>query len=173
MGKTDASVKMEQSSRIASIGCFGAVLVLILLVLIGAVAVRSDLTRKRSTAFGDLGRMQEQVEKAPGIMERMIAYECGKDMQETLGDLADRIDSMPTAQNMDELDSIWREVESVWAEISAECSGEGMDELEIEMEGIRNRYSVEKGKFREDADVYNAALRTFFATMFGWGYEPL
>jgi len=173
MGKTNLSVKMEQSNRIASIGCFAMVLILILLILIGATFVRSDISKKRSAAMGSLGRMQQQVEKAPGIFQRMLAMDCGEEAEDAVEELSDRIDSMQTALNDDELDPIWDNVESVWAELSAECSGRGMSELGIEMEGIRNRYAVEKGKYREDADAYNASLRTFFGTLFGWGYEPL
>jgi hypothetical protein len=177
MVRTDADTRMMQSSRIASIGCFGLVLVLILLLLIGTVAIRADLGRKRANALAVLGRMHEQVDKAPGIFNRMLAYGCGADAEEAVTSATAAAENLARDASLGQLEAAWSEIEDAWSAIQHGCmrqlSEPSFIDLSTELEGARNRFSVEKGNFYRAAEVYDAALESSPASLVSWGFEKL
>jgi len=177
MVRADAETRMMQSNRIASIGCIGLLLVLILLLLIGTVAIRADLGRKRANALAALGRMHEQIDKAPGIFERMLGYGCGPDAEEAASRATATVESLARDAPLGQLEAAWGEIEAAWSAVQRGC-GRSLNEpsfvdLSTELEGARNRYSVEKGNFYQAAEVYNAALESSPANLVRWGFEKL
>lgn len=179
MATTDAGTKYMQSSRITRIGCFGLVLVLGLLILIGAVGVRAEINKKRSVAIGAYNRMVEQAEKAPGVLNRMLSFNCGDDAEVSVSDAGNSVARLSDldAPSISVLGEIWDEIELAWVEVSRGCSGSlsenAFRDLTIEMEGLRNRLSVEMGNFEEAAEMYNSALKTFPANIFAYGNTEL
>ena len=155
--------KMRQSSMITRVGCFGAVLVIVLLVLIGFLAARADLARKRLDALGDLARVREQIEKSPDILNRMLALGCAEPARAQVAEIKSGVESLGTATIID-LDAIWVKVESAYLTISTDCGGTDaprLGDVRIEFEGVRNRRSVERAKYVEAAQVFNDALAQF------------
>jgi len=177
MVQTDDSVKLAQSNRITTLGCVGLVILVILLVLIAAVGVRASLNSQRAQALDALGRMREQVDKAPGIMDRMIAFDCGDDASEAVSIAREHVDLLEPGSSSDEIEAAWDEVEAAWAAVNRGCSQYLSDpafmNLSTEMEGVRNRLSVEEGKYRDLADVYNTSLSVFPGILFRQGFDEL
>lgn len=168
-----------QSSRISQIGCFGLILVIILLVLIGTVAARHDISNKRAAAIAVYERMAEQVEKAPGVLSRMLAFDCGDAASEAVDSLEVSVaefsaldePSIPTLKLM------WGQVEDTWEAVNRGCAGHlgesAFRDLTVEMEGLRNRYSVEMGNFEEVSQIYNSALDSFPGTLVATDFKQL
>lgn len=177
MAKTDESTKMYQSQAITRIGCIGLVFVVILLALIGGAAIRADLGGKRASAMTALARMHEQIEKAPGVLQRMVAFGCGSDAEEAVRQAAERVGGLDVEAPVKEQDEVWEEVEAAWVAVTrgyaAHLAEPALVDLTTEMEGIRNRRSVERGNYKEAAEVYNEALGGAMAGLFAWGMEPL
>jgi LemA protein len=175
----DAGTKYMQSSRITRIGCFGLVLVLVLLILIGAVGVRAEINKKRSVVIGAYNRMVEQAEKAPGVLNRMLSFNCGDDAEVSVSEAENSVARLSEldAPSISVLEETWDEIETAWVEVNRGCSmslsEDAFRDLTIEMEGLRNRFSVEKGNFEEAAEIYNSALRTFPANIFAYGSSEL
>lgn len=168
-----------QSSRITRIGCFGLVLVIVLLILIGAVGIRAEINKKQSVAIGAYNRMVDQVEKAPGVLNRMLSFDCGEGAEEAVREAENSVARLSELDgpSISGLEEIWDEIENAWVEVSRGCLGslseDAFRDLTIEIEGLRNRYSVEKGNFEEAAEMYNSALRTFPANIFAYGSSEL
>jgi len=177
MTRADAATKMEQSRRITNIGCFGLILVVILLVLIGIVVARTDISGKRAEAMGVLDRMRDQAEKAPGIFNRMLPFGCGAEAERLVGEAGNAVESLGTELTLAELDEVWGKIEDAWSAINRGCrrslSEPAFVDLTTEMEGVRNRYMVEKGNYNDAAEVYNSALDVFPGNLAGWGFEKL
>jgi tetratricopeptide (TPR) repeat protein len=177
MARDNASEKYEQSSRIRSIGCFGIVLVIILLVLIGLVAVRSDISKKRADALTVLGRMREQVDKAPDILNRMLVYDCGSDAEFAVSEVESVLAGFPENPTLPELNEAWDKIENARTLIGRGCRGYVSDpafvDLNTEMEGAKNRYSVEKGNYIQAAEIYNEALDSFPGYLLAAGFRKL
>ncbi len=177
MVQTGDSVKLAQSNRITALGCAGLIVLVILLVMIGAVAVRSVINSKRAEALDALGRMREQVDKAPGILDRMVAYDCGDDAGEAAEIARGYVDGLEQDSTASEIERAWDEIEGAWATVNRDCSEYLNDpsyvNLTTEMEGVRNRLSVEEGKYRDLAEVYNSSLMSFPGNLFRAGFEEL
>ena len=169
--------KMEQAKRISNVGCFAIVLALIIVVLIGAAVIRADLSTKRGNALTVLSRIREQVDKAPGVLNRMLAYDCGSDAEKSVSSAEGVIEGLADDANINEVESAWQAVEDAWAEINRGCRSSLDDpafvDLTTEMEGLRNRISVEKGNYTEVAEVYNSALKSFPANLVSGGFEKM
>jgi hypothetical protein len=177
MASDSQSNMMRQSQTITTIGCVGAILVLILIVLIGSVSVRMSLAAKRAKAMQSLYLVQEQVSKAPGIFERMLAFGCDSGASSSVERIRLQISEMKEEPNKAELEAIWGEVENVWVEVDRGCTSllgdRAFVDLTTEMEGIRNRRSVEMGKYGKAVEEYNSMLSSFPANVLAWGVEPL
>lgn len=177
MAVDNQSNKMRQSQTITTIGCVGAILVLILIVLIGSVSVRMSLSAKRAKAMQSLCLIQEQVSKAPGIFERMLAFGCDSGASSSVEQIRVQIGEMKEETSMAEVDAIWGEVENVWVEVNRGCSSflndQAFVDLTTELEGIRNRRSVEMGKYGKAVEEYNSMLSSFPANVLAWGVKPL
>jgi len=168
---------MSQSAAITRIGCVGLVLVLGLLLIIGAMAVRMDLARKRASALAARARVCEQVKKAPGVLQRMLAFDCGKRAEDAVGSLGQLVDSLGYDSTTEELNSAWNEIDRTWAGVNRGCASKRFEQaytdLETEMEGLRNRFSVEKDNYIHLAEIYNSALRAFPGSAVASGFEEL
>jgi hypothetical protein len=177
MASDNQSNMMRQSQTITTIGCVGAILVVILIVLIGSVSVRMGLASRRAKAMQSLYLVQEQVSKAPGIFERMLAFGCDSGAASAVEQIRLQISEMKEEPDKAEMDAIWGEVENVWVEVNRGCSGFLNDpafvDLTTELEGIRNRRSVEMGKYGKAVEEYNSMLSSFPANVLAWGVKPL
>jgi len=156
-----------QSSRITRVGCFGLALVAALLILIGAVAARHDINMKRATAVAAYQRLADQAEKAPGILNRMLAFDCGTEAESAVSAVGDSVANLSALSepSISTLKETWGEIEDVWGDVNRGCVSSlqtsAYRDLSVEMEGIRNRYSVEMGNFEQAAQVYDLALDSF------------
>ena len=170
------SVKIEQAQRISSVGCIGVVIVLIILVLIGAVIIRADLSGKRGAALTARSRMLEQVNKAPGVLDRMMAYECAGNAQ-GYSEAEAKIDLLDVNSPLSEIEESWDLIEDAWSAISGHCLEESnqsaFQDLTTEMEGLRNRISVENGNYHNASNIYNSALESMPANIAAYGFEKL
>lgn len=169
--------KMEQAKRISNVGCFAIVLTLIIVVLIASAVIRADLSTKRGNALTVLSRIREQVDKAPGVLDRMLAYDCGSDAEDAVSSAEGVSEGLTDDANISEVESAWQAVEDAWAEINRGCRSSLDDpafvDLTTEMEGLRNRISVEKGNYTDVAEVYNSALTSFPANLVSGGFEKM
>jgi len=169
--------KLEQARRISNVGCIGVVIMLILLVLIGVVLVRADLTKKRNVAIEARGIIFENVVKAPGVMDRMLGYGCGTDAESAVEEFTEFIEGFDSETSITELEVAWNGMEDAWAKINRGCTEDLSDpaftDMTTEMEGIRNRISVEKGNYLSGVDIYNSALKSFPASLVASGFEAL
>ncbi len=177
MARTDNDSKMMQSSRITKVGCIGVALVLVILILIGLVMVRGGLSSKRNVAMDALGRMREQVVKAPGVLNRMLANGCGEEAEQAVNDVQRMVDALSSEYTFDDMENAWAEIETAWALVSRGYPGSEADPVHVDfktdMDGIRNRFSVEKGNYNRAADTYNSALRSFPGGLAGFGLKEL
>ncbi|MCX6647012.1 MAG: hypothetical protein NTY09_11770 [bacterium] len=167
MATTSAGTKLMQSSRISQVGCFGLVLVVVLLILIGAVAARHEINMKRAAAVAAYQRLAEQAEKAPGILNRMLAFDCGDEAASAVGAVGDSVAGLSTLNepSISRLKETWGQIEDTWGIVSRGCAGSlsspAFRDLTTEIEGIRNRYSVEMGNFEQAAQIYDLSLDSF------------
>ncbi len=177
MAYTRESARMEQSRRITRLGCVGLILVLVLIFLISMVAVRNELSGKRGMALDKLTALKAQIQKAPGILNRMLAFGCGEEAEEAVRELDTMVSSLSEGATFEQLSRTWEDTEDVWAIVTAGCAEDLNDaafiDLTTEMEGVRNRYAVEKGHYSEAVETYKAALRVFPGSWFGRDFEPL
>jgi len=175
MSMDEDSAKMEQSSRITRIGCFGAVLLLILLILIGLVSVRADIQTKRAAAVSILARMTEQVNKAPDILNRMLAWDCAIEAGESVDQLESFVTALPDEPTVEQLEIAWDAIENSRSLISRGCTSSMSElafvDLTTELEGAKNRYAVEKGNFANAAEIYNLALDSFPGFLVASGFS--
>jgi hypothetical protein len=179
MAESSIGTKLMQSSKITRIGCFGLILVLILLCLIGTLAARHEINRKRSVAIAAYERMAEQVEKAPGVLNRMLAYDCGTDAEDAVREVEVLVQNLPGSDNpsIGTLIETWDSIEGAWSIVNRGCarniSEPAFRDLTVEMEGLRNRLSVEKGSFEEAAQVYDFSLISFPANIVATDFKKL
>jgi len=169
--------KMEQAKRISNVGCFAIALILIIVVLLASVIIRADLSTKRGNALTVLSRIREQVEKAPGVLDRMLAYDCGPDAEDLVGAAKSAIENLPDNAPLNDVEVAWSSVEDAWKAIERGCMSSRKDsaflDLKTELEGLRNRISVEKGNYTDVAEVYNSALESFPANLVSGGFEKM
>jgi hypothetical protein len=176
MAMEEQNEKLRQSSMITRIGCIGFVLVVILLVLIGTLATRASLISKRAAALEKLAMIAEQIDKVPGVLDRMVSLGCSKNPDSIINGLKEKITS-GDKESLDNLDKNWAMAEAAWNQLSSDCFAQGMgsafSDLGIEFEGIRNRRSIERGNYKGAAEAYNAALTQFPANLGITGLKPL
>lgn len=179
MATTTAGTKLMQSSRITQIGCFGLVLVVILLILIGSIAARNDINRKRSEAVTVYERMLEQAEKAPGVLNRMLAFDCGEEAEDAVLEVDEGVAGLSALENPSpfKLEETWDLIEDAWAIVNRGCarnlSSPAFRDLTTEMEGLRNRYSVEAGNFEHASMMYDAVLNSFPGNIIATDFKNL
>jgi hypothetical protein len=175
MALDNQNEKMRQSSVITRIGCFGAILVIALLLIAGSMALRSSLVAKKANALGSLALIREQIEKAPSILANADVMGCGI-TQEDIDGLRQDIENLGKASITD-LDKEWWKIDKLWSGVEIRCgSMEGnvaLRDVKIQFEGIRNRRSIERGKYKEAAAIYNEALMEFPANLGITGLKPL
>ena len=169
--------RLEQSRRITTVGCIGVIVLLVLIYVIGLAGVKSDLGAKHARATEILARMQSHLDRTPGIFDRMLVFDCGDDAVRAVESYKQSVGTLKEKASFEELESLYRQLEQTWTEVSAGCAGE-MDKevfigLKTELEGIQNRYNVEKGNFAKAAAIFNETLNQFPATIFNTGYKPL
>lgn len=149
----------------------------ILLILVGAVAIRADLDMKKANAMKSLALITEQIKKSPSILARMESFDCGDRASESVEELKKAIDGLPDKPSVDELKALWNKAENTWVIVSAGCvakmNQQALIDLSTEMEGVRNRISVEAGKYSKAVDIYNSSLSAFPSNLFAWGMRPL
>ncbi|MFH1675925.1 MAG: hypothetical protein ABIC40_02785 [bacterium] len=177
MESTEKYERLRQSKNIATVGCIGLVVVLILLYMIGIAIVGADLRRSQSEAIGALGRMRSQIEKAPGVLERMLEYGCGIASESEITELKNRVEKLGDKSTYSEFVKVQELVDSVRAHIEPYCgkfsNDAGFLDLKTELEGVNNRYFVELGKYRELATAYNLKLESFPGSLLRNKYKEL
>jgi hypothetical protein len=153
------------------------IVLIVLIYFIGLAGVKAELGKKQARALEVLSRMQTHLERTPGILDRMVALGCGDDAGAAVASFESSMNSLPEKASFRDLENAWAEFERTWTEVSAGCAGRMNDasfiELKTELEGIRNRYDVEKGNFSRAAEEYNTALSQFPATIYYTGFDPL
>ena len=63
------------------------VIVLIIIVLMAKTSTELAVRGKKALAFDALSRMVEQIEKTPGVLDRMIAFGCHDRAADVINDL--------------------------------------------------------------------------------------
>jgi hypothetical protein len=161
---------------ITRIGCIGFVLVVILLVLVGILATRASLVAKRAAAIEKLAMITEQIDKVPGVFDRTYALGCSNTSAAAIDEIKKNIGKIDK-ESLVALDMTWIKIEAVWGLMANECLREGNSQAfvdsRIEFEGIRNRRSIERGKYKSAAEIYNEALKQFPANLGITGLKPL
>ena len=177
MDSTEKYERMRQSKNIATVGCIGLIVVLIVLYMIGLAIVGADLRKSQSEAVGALGRMRAQLEKAPGVLERMLEYRCGEASKSEITELKNEIEKLGDKSTYADFIRAHERVEAVRDHIEPPCykfsNDAGFLDLKVEMEGVSNRYFVELGKYRELAAAYNLKLESFPGSLLKREYKEL
>lgn len=177
MAATSQDTRMQQSQTIARVGCFGAVIVLAILIAIGALIVRTDLGQKKAEAEKRLALINEQIIKAPGILDQMLVFKCGPDAEASVKATETLVDKLGPQPTISQLKAAWDRIQLAWDDVKGGCidsvNQQAFIDLSSEMEGVRNRKAVEIGNYVKAADEYNQALGGVASKLFASDMKPL
>jgi len=160
--------QMQRSSMINRVGCIAVLLVVVLVVLIGTAFTYMSIDGKRRAVDKELDTLKNillQGLDAPRPLGRYAPDEAAfNTMMDAVTGLKGRIEA---AKTLPELEEVYGEYKEQTADIinlvspAAAAINQAVRNQEAQIEGIFNRWRVQREKLMEAINRYNSALSNF------------